>query len=367
GSVTFTVTGGALPTGMNLSGGGVLSGTPTVPGPATFTVTVTDANGCTGVRIYTLMVGCRPITITPGTLPRAAEFTAYQATLSTTGAHLPVTFTLASGSLPNGLSLSAAGVIDGGPDGRGSFTFGVHVTDADSCGTTATFTIPVSRQVLMVTGPGAGVPQVRGFDVNGALLGTVLTDPPSFTGGVRVAVGDVNGDGVTDVILARGPGTPAFVRVVDGASQTILLAFNPFDPSFTGGVYVAAGDVNGDGFADVITGAGPGGGPHVQVFDLHDGATLASFYAYAAGFTGGVRVAAGDINGDGHADVLTAPGAGGGPHVRVWSGATGGELLGWFAYDPAFGGGVFVATPVTVNRMSVDVPAANATVNGSFF
>src|SRR5206468_3836987 len=166
------------------------------------------------------------------------------------------------------------------------------------------------------------------------------TDPPSFTGGVRVALGDVNGDGVPDVILARGPGSPAFVRVVDGATQTILLAFNPFDPSFTGGVYVAAGDVNGDGFADVITGAGPGGGPHVQVFDLHNGTTLASFYAYAAGFTGGVRVAAGDINGDGHADVLTAPGAGGGPHVRVWSGATGGELLGRYAYDPAYGDGV---------------------------
>src|SRR5439155_17536494 len=127
GSVTFNVTGGALPTGMHVSSAGVLSGTPTVPGPATFTVTVTDSNGCTGTKIYTLTVGCRPITITPGTLPRAAEFTAYQATLSTTGAHLPVTFTLASGSLPNGLSLSAAGVIDGGPDGRGSFTFDVHV------------------------------------------------------------------------------------------------------------------------------------------------------------------------------------------------------------------------------------------------
>src|SRR4051794_7920963 len=65
-------------------------------------------------------------------------------------------------------------------------------------------------------------------------------------------------------------------------------------PAFTGGVSVAAGDVNGDGFPDIVTGAGPTGGPHVKAFSGKDGSELFSFYAYDAGFTGGVNVAVGD-------------------------------------------------------------------------
>ena len=95
-------------------------------------------------------------------------------------------------------------------------------------------------------------------------------------------------------------------------------------------MFVAAGDVNGDGRDDVITGAGAGGGPHVRVFSGDDGAELAGFFAYDAAFGGGVRVAAGDFDGDGRADILTGPGAGGGPHVRAFDGdnaGAGGQLL----------------------------------------
>ena len=79
---------------------------------------------------------------------------------------------------------------------------------------------------------------------------------------------------------------------------------------------MAAGDVNGDGHADIITGAGAGGGPHVSVFSGTDLSILASFFAYDPAFTGGVTVAAGDVNGDGLADIVTGAGAGGGPHVE---------------------------------------------------
>ena len=85
------------------------------------------------------------------------------------------------------------------------------------------------------------------------------------------------------------------------------------------------GDVDGDGLAEVITGAGPAGGPHVRVFSLRGGGVteLASFYAYDPAFTGGVHVAAADLTGDGVAEIITGAGPGGGPHVRVFQFAGG--------------------------------------------
>jgi hypothetical protein len=56
---------------------------------------------------------------------------------------------------------------------------------------------------------------------------------------------------------------------------------------------VAVGDVNNDGFADVITGAGPGGGPQVNVYNGIDGSLNSAFFAFPVGFTGGVFVGGG--------------------------------------------------------------------------
>ncbi len=159
----------------------------------------------------------------------------------------------------------------------------------------------------------------------------------TFAGGVRVAAGDVNGDGTADIITATGPGA-AHVKVFDGITGGERASFLPYG-LYAGGVYVAAGDVNGDGRDDIITGTDVA--PHVKVFDGLTLAELSSFFAYPPTFTGGVRVAAGDVNGDGRDDIITATGPGG-AHVKVFSGASGAELYSFFAYSP-FIGGVFVA------------------------
>jgi hypothetical protein len=196
---------------------------------------------------------------------------------------------------------------------------------------------------IIVGADAGGGPQVNVYDgANGKLLDSFFAFSPSFTGGVRVATGDVNGDGISDIIVGAGAGGGPHVKVFDGKNLNVLASFFAFSPSFTGGVFVAAGDLNGDGKADIIVGAGAGGGPHVKVFDGANGNTLDSFFAFSASFTGGVYVAAADVNGDGKADIIVGAGAGGGPHVKVFDGNTLNVLRSFFAFAPSFAGGVYV-------------------------
>lgn len=208
---------------------------------------------------------------------------------------------------------------------------------------------------------------------------------------VRIAFGDINGDGVADLITAAGPGGPSVIFVFDGKTGAQLASFaaittgqsadfigqsvqfgtNSSGTNLTVGYFVGAGDVNADGFADVIIGFdGSTSGPLVNVYSgkviasgqdpafLGQG-ILASYNAFpppggTVQFNGGVRVAAGDMDGDGRAEVIAVPGVGGGPLVSVYSGLlltqtnnlnNAGFLISFNAYPIAGwpGTGLFVA------------------------
>lgn len=208
-----------------------------------------------------------------------------------------------------------------------------------------------TRSPAVLVGLGEGqLPEVQSILI-GLLLpivkrGTITQAyDASFSGGVTVASGDVNGDGVADIITGSGPGGAPHVKVFDGRDGATLHDFFPYGPGVSAEVFVAAGDIDGDGRADVITGAGAGApGGHVKVFSGGSGDEIRSFFAFP-GFDGGARVGitVTSVNDRPIVDIVVGAGPGAGPHVKVFDGQTTAEKLSFFAFPSNFSGGVYVA------------------------
>jgi len=190
--------------------------------------------------------------------------------------------------------------------------------------------------------------------VTGEPTGTAVPFP-GFSGPIKVISGDFNNDGIDEIVAGAGVGGGPAIAILDSQTGEVMNAFFAFDPSFTGGVFVAVEDLNGDGVLDIIAGAGPSGGPEVRIFDSRTLNVLRSFYAYAADFTGGVSVATIDFNHDGILDLVTGAGPGAAPHVKVFDGANGDILSQWYAYPVSFTGGVFVAAGDIGNNGTIEV------------
>jgi hypothetical protein len=194
----------------------------------------------------------------------------------------------------------------------------------------------------IVVGAGAGGgPRIEVIDgATGQVVKNFFVFEPSFTGGVSVAVGDVNNDGNEDIIIGAGSGGGPRVLAIDYKTGNVLSDFFAFESAFRGGVTVASADVNGDGFDDYIVGTGVGGAPRVAVYSGQDpSVVLQNFFAYDSSFRDGVNVGAGDVNGDGDSDIVIGSGTGGAPHVRVISGLNGSELANFFAFNSSLRGG----------------------------
>ena len=248
----------------------------------------------------------------------------------------------------------------------GSFDPGVNVARGN-------FDNDVEEEIVVGAGAKGG-PHVKIYNKDKTFTGKqFFAYNKGHQSGTDVAAGDIDGDGIDEIITGAGPGGGPHVRVFkrNGSSLGGFFAYNA---KFSGGVDVAAGDIDGDGIDEIITGAGPGGGPHVRVFK-RNGSSLGGFFAYNAKFSGGVDVAAGDIDGDGIDEIITGAGPGGGPHVRVfYFSKTKSRFVGgsqFFAYASSATGGVRVSVgnvdSQTASDEIVTIPETNGGPNIKVF
>ncbi|PIR47684.1 hypothetical protein COV06_02255 [Candidatus Uhrbacteria bacterium CG10_big_fil_rev_8_21_14_0_10_50_16] len=161
-------------------------------------------------------------------------------------------------------------------------------------------------RVDIVTGTkNGGGPHIRIFNGDG-----VLTSPgffafhPLFRGGVNIALGDMDGDGRDEIIAGAGVGGGPQVQVFSKEGRLLSPGFFAYNENVRTGVSVAVGDVTGDGIADIVTGTGYGSAPMIRVFSSTGKQLLPEFAAFDVHERTGVPVAASDLDGDGVAEII---------------------------------------------------------------
>ena len=238
------------------------------------------------------------------------------------------------------------------PFGAG-YTAGVRVATADLNGDGI-------LDLVTATGPGVAN-QVKVYDGrSGDQVAFLQPFEASFTGGLNLAVGDLTGDGRPDLVVTPDVSGGPVVAVYDGAALSrgqatqIGRFYGLDDPSFRGGVRPAVGDLNGDGTPDLAVAAGEGGGPRVALYDgrsIRNGVPTkltGDFFAYDQTLRNGVFLTIADLTGDGFGELIAGGGPGGAPRVTAFDGRglVGGvvtPVVNFFAGDSAYRGGVRLA------------------------
>jgi hypothetical protein len=260
---TYAVTSGSLPTGLSLNTStGVVSGTPTVAGSSTVTVTATDANGCPGSRAYTVTMSCPVITVNPTSLANGTIGLAYPSTTFTaTGGTGTYTYTVSAGTLPAGLTLTTAGVLSGTPtasNGAG-VSITVQARDSNNCTGTRAYTLKICPVVT-----------VNPTSLVNGTVGTAYSQTVSATGGATpytfaVASGTLPAGLTLNASTGVISGTPTSttaqtftLRATDANACTGTRAYTvtPVCPTITIAPTSLANATLGIAYSQTLTGSG---------------------------------------------------------------------------------------------------------------
>lgn len=233
--LAWTVSAGALPSGLALSSGGTISGTPAGAGTATFTVRVADAVGASATRVLSIAVGAGVVITSSPTIAPATVGAPAARTLTASGGATPYAFTVTAGSLPAGTALASSGSLSGTPTAAGTASFTVQVAEAG--GATAsqacTWLVNPAPAVTTASLPGGtiGVAYSRTLAASGgtaplawslsagalpsglalASNGTIAGTPSAGgTAAFTVRVVDANGAAATRALSIAVSGAPAF-------------------------------------------------------------------------------------------------------------------------------------------------------------
>ena len=231
------------------------------------------------------------------------------------------------------------------------FRGGIEITAADING---------DGRADLVVKPLSGSSNIRAYAYNSstkkfALLDWTMAYGEKFRGKINLITTDIDGDGKAEIITVPENAGGSNVRIYSYNSATskieLLDWFMAYGNSFRGGTNIAVGDVNGDGLLEIITAPQGSGGPNVRAYQYNSStkkfSLLSWFMAYGEKFRGGVNIKLADVNGDGFADIITSPANSGGPNIRAYTYSTATsrfELLDWFmAFDANSRGGVDVS------------------------
>ncbi|MFH2136229.1 MAG: S8 family serine peptidase [Patescibacteria group bacterium] len=209
------------------------------------------------------------------------------------------------------------------------FLGGVSLTSGDLSG-------DGNGEIVTGAGPGGG-PHVRIFRQDGTPIGGFMAYTTTFRGGVNVAVGDVDGDGRADIVTTPGNGSESMIKVFDSKGN-LNTQFLAFEKEYNNGVRLAVGDIDGDKVAEIAVSKMSGSG-EVRVYGQY--MTLKLKFSPFANLAGGVTLTLGDLDGDKVSEIIVGAGPGGGPHIKVYNSK--GNLRGeFFAFGQDFRGGVNV-------------------------